>query len=820
MATNRFRYKFLSALLLLPFLGSQSVAQDWPEFRGADGTGLVTADGILTRNRRIGLKTRWKKKLGSGYSSVVVSGEKVVTMYSDETNDLIGCFAAKDGETLWSVPIGSRFKGENGSFDGPISTPLIRDGRVFGLSPMGKMYCLSLEDGSEIWSRDFLEENVAVKPLYGFATSPILVEDTLVLQLGAMEKSLTGLNPETGETKWACSSDRINSQSPALIEIEGKQIVLAAGGKNLTGVSPVDGSVLFEHPHEGRNGSAMIPVVFDKNKVLMTLDDGFSTAVSIRAIGDGYQVSEEWKERSIKNTYNVPVEFEGCFYAYSTRILTCVDSATGTPKWKSREPADGFLIVVDGHVILNTKRGSLHVLRATPDSCEEIVGLKVFDDLVWSVPAYSKDAIFTRSLGELACVDLVGSTDSVANETQTKIGAEFSAMLAEAKASDAPQAIVDRYFESKAEFPLVENDLAHFVYQGEANDVAVAGDMFGARQERKMQQITGTNTWFYVAQLPTDVRLNYIYLVNFKPQTDPRNDRKSTSTIYAGEMEFAIRLEKEAPLEMSWFGMPDWNEPSFLEPVEQLRGEIVTKTIPIPTKTEGENPQATEPTPRDATNEGLEVKVYLPPGYQAGDDKYPVVYVFDGSAAMKHGRLHELADQMFSGKSEASEKSQAPKAILVFVDRMPVPGFADLIATSIVPFVDENFRTIPERTSRACMANGLSSSVAFQMVTKHESVFGIASAQTPLVFDAGQQQAVAGMKALKKPTQVFLEWGTFDMFNPDENWDSRKIGKKLFDEFSKSENVTMHGGEVADSTDWASWRNRFDLILKMFDSAK
>lgn len=46
-----------------------------------------------------------------------------------------------------------------------------------------------------------------------------------------------GLDAETGDPKWACTTDSINSQSPALISIEGKKIVLAAGGENLTGVT-------------------------------------------------------------------------------------------------------------------------------------------------------------------------------------------------------------------------------------------------------------------------------------------------------------------------------------------------------------------------------------------------------------------------------------------------------------------------------------------------------------------------------------------------------------------------------------------------------
>ena len=42
--------------------------------------------------------------------------------------------------------------------------------------------------------------------------------------------------------------------------------------------------------------------------------------------------------------------------------------------------------------------------------------------------------------------------------------------------------------------------------------------------------------------------------------------------------------------------------------------------------------------------------------------------------------------------------------------------------------------------------------------------------------------------------------------------------ERVYDEFAKSKNVTMHGGKVTDSTDWSSWRNRFDEIIAMFES--
>jgi hypothetical protein len=139
------------------------------------------------------------------------------------------------------------------------------------------------------------------------------------------------------------------------------------------------------------------------------------------------------------------------------------------------------------------------------------------------------------------------------------------------------------------------------------------------------------------------------------------------------------------------------------------------------------------------------------------------------------------------------------------------------VVKEIVPFVDKEFNTIADRTARICTSNGLFAPMSLQLIAQHCDVFGAASVQTPLIFDADQQRSIDGIKKIELPTHIFFEWGIFDMFNPDENWDARKIGKRMFDEFAKSEAVTMHGGEAPDSTDWSSWRNRFDKIVGMFE---
>ncbi len=73
-----------------------------------------------------------------------------------------------------------------------------------------------------------------------------------------------------------------------------------------------------------------------------------------------------WLDRTIRNSYNVAVHHEGFIYAYSARILVCVDATTGELQWRSRAPGDGFITLVGDTLIILTKDGSLHAVRATP----------------------------------------------------------------------------------------------------------------------------------------------------------------------------------------------------------------------------------------------------------------------------------------------------------------------------------------------------------------------------------------------------------------------------------------------------------------------
>ena len=69
------------------------------------------------------------------------------------------------------------------------------------------------------------------------------------------------------------------------------------------------------------------------------------------------------------------------------------------------------------------------------------------------------------------------------------------------------------------------------------------------------------------------------------------------------------------------------------------------------------------------------------------------------------------------------------------------------------------------------------------------------------------------MGEVKLPTKIHLQWGSYDMFNPHENWDIRNSSKSIFEKLSKFDSLNVSGGLVNDSTDWSSWRNRYHEML-------
>jgi enterochelin esterase-like enzyme len=152
---------------------------------------------------------------------------------------------------------------------------------------------------------------------------------------------------------------------------------------------------------------------------------------------------------------------------------------------------------------------------------------------------------------------------------------------------------------------------------------------------------------------------------------------------------------------------------------------------------------------------------------------------------------------------------EVPPAIIVFTNNA-----GPSLVEKIVPAIDSKYNTIDSREGRSIVCNGFVASPGLTIALKNPDLFSAVGLQSPLVFADAKDAIVEELAKLDQPIRIYMEWGRYDMFNPHENWDIRKRGQELFQIFADNKNIQLAGGEVNDSTDWSSWRNRFDVMLQ------
>ncbi len=792
------RLILVGSLCVAAWHSPSAYAADWPTFRGPGARGQSSEYEVIPPSEPFSLKIAWKVPIGRGYSAVVIAEGVACTGYTSGEKDVLACFDLAKGEKKWSLDIEPTYEAHDGSHGGPITTPCIDKGRIFMLGAHGRLVAADLKTGELIWSKDLGKDFGTKTPFYGFGTSPIVVDGVLVAIIGAADSFAVGLNPATGEKIWAAGSDEIGYQTPVLGESSGKPIMFLPGSRRLYAANPADGKIVWEYKHnegEGRGAGTLIPVSVGPNRLFLANKEETSCVVEWKEGAEGGpEFKQLWETRSIRNSYNIPVYLDGHLYAYSNRFLTCVDVSTGEPKWRSRDPGDGFIALVDNHLIIATKEGSLDVVRATPKEYEHRATLPIFKDVTWANPSFSNGRIYARSQGELACVEIVhGKVELAANRDKEGqlADSDFGRFVASLSKAEDKKSAIDAYLAKHKSFPILEGDnMVHFVYRGEGTDLAVAGDMFGARQERPMIHVEGTDLFYFSMRTEPDARMNYIFMRDFSTIKDPANPRSTVTTLVNAEMEMSFDPNNELP--MSWFAMPKWTEPKYLS----------AQSAESAGKWESHELES------EALGKKHKIEVYLPKGYESSDKRYPVAYLFGGDEAVKHGALKESLDSLCGKQVEPLIAVLINESTFRQKDKLP-----KMFADELVPFVDKTYRTVATPDGRAAIGAGFAGTDAWFCALSHPELVGKLGGQSLFVFDAFTPNIRSLFKpASEQPLTVYLEWGKYDFRNPHEAWDMARRNHDIAEEL-KSKGYRIVGGEVHDGTGWSSWKNRTDQML-------
>jgi len=428
---------FLILLNVCDLSCGQTIDTGWPSWRGPRGDGSWNAPRIADSWSKQGLPVDWTVEIGGGYAGVSVAGHRVITMDrqviedtdraadSDETTrpgeelERVLCFDLQTGKERWTFDYEQPY-GDLDYGNGPRAAPTIHGDTVLTLGALGKLNCLKVADGSVIWSHDLIKEFEGRPPVWGYAASPLVYQDTVVVFAGGDDGfCLVAFDLKTGQLKWHSLSDKAGYSWPVPVRRNGRTQLVCWTPSHIRGTDAADGRPLWNVPYEVAEGvSIATPIVHED----IALVCGYWAGS--RAIKLGQNPTDAkllWEEnRYLRGLMSQPLCRNGYGYLLDKQYgLTCFELRNGKKLWddknsltpRGRNPQASIVWLNEegrtdrNRIIALNAEGELVLATITPNGFAEHARTTIIDP-TWSHPAFVGHRVLARSDTRLVCVQL------------------------------------------------------------------------------------------------------------------------------------------------------------------------------------------------------------------------------------------------------------------------------------------------------------------------------------------------------------------------------------------------------------------------------
>ncbi|MBU8891589.1 MAG: PQQ-like beta-propeller repeat protein [Bacteroidales bacterium] len=380
---------------------------EWPGFRGPNRDGIIHGVRIETDWKASPPIELWRKAIGPGCSSFAIHGELFFTQEQRGEDEVVSCYNLLTGKPVWQHSDKARFWDSHAGA-GPRSTPTLRDSLVYTLGATGIVNVLDIRDGSVVWSRNDASKIDTVIPGWGYASSPLVVDDVVIV---AISGTLIAYDIATGEPRWFGPDGGENYSSPHLVTIDGIKQVLMMSQFAISSFVPGDGKLLWEQSWE--NGAIVQPAITADGDILIS--EGYKKAmhrITVSNNSGDWTIEKRWTTTKIRNDFNDFVIHKGHIYGFDGFSINCIDIKDGSRKWKRGRYGGQIILLADQDLLLVlTEKGELVLVEATPEQLVEHARLPAIEGKTWNHPVLVNDILLVRNTQEMVAFKLLLADD-------------------------------------------------------------------------------------------------------------------------------------------------------------------------------------------------------------------------------------------------------------------------------------------------------------------------------------------------------------------------------------------------------------------------
>jgi outer membrane protein assembly factor BamB len=390
----------------------------WPRFRGADAAGqggLVSPPADWST-----VAWNWTADLpGQGHSSPVVYDGRVYTASADEAVSVryLLCHNLTTGLQLWRRDFPGaieRHHQQNSSASGTVTV----DGRgvywLWGTSENVRLEALT-HAGEPRWGVDL---GPFVGP-HGFGGSPVVWRELVIVPLEQDEAgAIIAIDATTGAERWRLAREGVGKAAYAtplvLLNAEGgPQVICTSNAHGIYAIDPASGQALWEQPCFPRRTVAS-PIAAGPLLVGTCGNGGGNNLlVALRPPTKGETAEVVYEiSRSVAPYVPTPLYSQGRLYLWGDKgVVTCLDAATGTIRWKERVGGNfsASPVAIGSHIINVSSDGEIVAL----DDADEFVIRSRFllEEETRATPAIAAGWFVLRTASRLRGLQLQPRTD-------------------------------------------------------------------------------------------------------------------------------------------------------------------------------------------------------------------------------------------------------------------------------------------------------------------------------------------------------------------------------------------------------------------------
>ncbi|HEV7396503.1 MAG TPA: PQQ-binding-like beta-propeller repeat protein [Pyrinomonadaceae bacterium] len=414
------RSRIVYLLTVLLFVSNLAYAENWPQWRGPNLNGF-SGETDLPSKWTAEENIFWKLALpGLSGSTPIIWNDRLFLNVAEGDDLYLWCIDRYKGTLLWKKLLGNgntKMRKQNMSSPSPVT-----DGKaVFVMTGTGILKGFDFS-GKESWARDIQKDYGEFGLNWGYASSPLLFEDSLFVQvLHGMKTDdpsyLLRIDKKNGKTLW-----RVERPTPAIRESpdsyttptllkQGKTAeIIVTGGDCMTGHDPATGKELWRANglNPENNPAYRIvasPIVFDD---IIYAPTRVRPLLAFKAGGRG-DISTSHLLWSSSNGPDVPTPVTDGKYFYIVNdrgIVWCLDGRTGKEIYGPERIKSGTYsaspVLADGKLYITNEDGLTTVVKAGPKF--EVLAENALNDYCLSSPAISNGQIFIRTSSNLYCI--------------------------------------------------------------------------------------------------------------------------------------------------------------------------------------------------------------------------------------------------------------------------------------------------------------------------------------------------------------------------------------------------------------------------------